>query len=217
MRDATSQLRFATKRGKSDVANKLISMFLHSLSLRISESWRIRVDSEEYEDLVRKSFGNRCPYCFRALVFSEAVVEHLDGMNRRRAGLHVPGNVLMACKKCNSEKRRDDTLAVLVLAPFGWASFLSHDGSTCASSCRTCSYWSEVWVNESERRQQLTDNLSRIRSFRSNFPELEQVLPRLQKTLPALLTKVYVDCQEFAETEMKALLEKFEQLSIREQ
>jgi len=63
VKDPTSQLRSATRRAKSDVANKLISMFLHELSRRISEKWSVKVDDEEYEKLVRKQFNNRCPYC----------------------------------------------------------------------------------------------------------------------------------------------------------
>jgi len=108
VKDPTSQLRSATRRAKSDVANKLISMFLHELSRKISENWPMKVDGEEYEGLVRKWFNNRCPYCSRNLADTVSVIEHLDGMNRYRAGLHAPGNVLVACRKCNIEKRRDD-------------------------------------------------------------------------------------------------------------
>src|SRR5256885_1023795 len=138
--DPTSQLRTATRRAKSDVANKLVSMFLHELSRRISQKWPIKVDSEEYGELVRRLFNNRCPYCSRELAETVAVIEHLDGMNRYRAGLHVPGNVLVACKRCNSEKRRDDSLKTLSLAKSGWESFLSHGGGGCSGSCLTCRY-----------------------------------------------------------------------------
>lgn len=214
MKDAASQIRSATRRAKSDVANKLISMFLHELSRRISEKWRIKIDSQEYEHLVRQSFGNRCPYCLRVLATSESVIEHLDGMNRYRAGLHVPGNVLVACRKCNGEKRRDDSLRVLSLASFGWASFLSHDGSRCPSSCLTCQYWKGIWADEIERNQRLGENLLKIQSFRSMFSEFEQTLPLLNEALPALLVRLYADCQTFAETEIKALLERFDQILI---
>jgi hypothetical protein len=213
VRDPTSQLRTATRRAKSDVANKLVSMFLHELSRRISQKWPIRVDGEEYEQLVRKLFNNQCPYCSRDLTDTFSVKEHLDGMNRYRAGLHVPGNVLMACRKCNSEKRRDDSQKVLLLATTGWESFLSHDGTRCAVSCLTCRYWSSVWGNETERRARLIENLERVRSFRRTFPEFELVLPSLARTLPVLLTKLYSDCQSFAEAEIKSLLEKFDQIS----
>jgi len=216
VKDASSRIRSATRRAKSDVANKLISMFLHELSRSISANWQTKVDSEEYEQLVRQSFDNRCPYCLRTLITTESVVEHLDGMNRYRAGLHVPGNVLVACKRCNSEKRRDDSLGVLSLACFGWASFLSHDGSRCAASCLTCQYWKSIWGDEIERKQLLGENLLRIQSFRSTFSEFEQTLPRLKDTLPALLTKLYADCQTFAETEIKALLETFEQMLTKD-
>lgn len=210
MKDAACQLRSATRRAKSDVANKLVSMFLHELSRRINETWPIRVDSEEYENLVRGHFNNRCPYCSVDLQTTVAVIEHLDGMNRFRAGLHVPGNVLVACRRCNSEKRRDDSIRVLTLDGCGWASFLSHDGTRCADFCHTCRYWRETWKDDSERNVQLSRNLQSIRSFRNAFPQFQAVLPVLAQILPPLLAKLYSDCQAFAETEIKSLLERFE-------
>ena len=213
MRDPTSQLRTATRRAKSDVANKLVSMFLHELSRRISQQWPIRVDGEEYEELVRKWFSNQCPYCSRDLAKTTPVVEHLDGMNRYRAGLHVPGNVLIACRRCNSEKRRDDSLKALSLARSGWESFLSHDGAHCAAGCHTCQYWKSIWEDETERRHRLKESLRRVRLFRHEFSEFEQILPSLMETLPALLTKLYSDCQTFAEAEILSLLERFEHIS----
>ena len=210
VKDPTSQLRSATRRAKSDVANKLVSMFLHEFSRRISEDWPIRVDGEEYEGLVRKWFDNRCPYCSCNLADTVSVIEHLDGMNRYRAGLHAPGNVLVACRRYNSEKRRDDSSKVLSLAKSGWESFLSHDGTQCVASCLTCRYWTGIWENEIERRLRLDENLQRIRSFRNEFSGFQQVLPTLGESLPALLTKLYSDCQTFAETEIKSLLDSFE-------
>jgi len=208
--DPISKLRTATLRAKSDVANKLVSMCLHEMSRRISQNWPLKVGSEEYERLVRERFNNRCPYCSRDLTISESVIEHLDGMNRYRAGLHVPGNVLVACRRCNSEKRRDDSLRILSLAGSGWESFLSHDGTRCVASCLTCRYWVSIWGDEAERKLRLGENLQTVRSFRDAFSEFQQVLPSLMETQPALLTKLYTDCQAFAETEIKSLLEKFD-------
>jgi hypothetical protein len=216
VKDPTSQLRSATTRAKSDVANKLISMFLHELSRRTCQSWSVRVDSEDYESLVRRLFDNRCPYCSCDLRENVWVIEHLDGMNRYRAGLHVPGNVLVACRKCNNEKRRDDSLKTLSLASSGWESFLSHDSTRCPSSCLTCHYWRTIWPDDPERRLRLAEKLERIRSFRREFPEFERDLPALRETLPALLTKVYSDCQIFAEKEIKSLLERLAHLSDTE-
>ena len=212
MKDPASQLRSATRRAKSDVANKLVSMFLHELSRRVCQDWPIKVDGGEDEELVRRQFNNRCPYCSRDLANPTSVIEHLDGMNRYRAGLHVPGNVLVACRTCNLEKRRDDSLKVLSLASSGWESFLSHDATRCPASCLTCRYWKSIWGDETERREQLSENLKRVRSFRRGFTEFEQVLPRLREALPALLTKLYSDCQSFAETEIQSLLTTFERL-----
>jgi hypothetical protein len=214
VKDSISKLRSATRRAKSDVANKLISMCLHEMSRRISQSWQIKVDGEAYEGLVRERFANRCPYCSCELTELNSVIEHLDGMNRYRAGLHVPGNVLVACKRCNSEKRRDDSLQVLSLAKSGWESFLSHDGLRCAATCRTCLYWKSLWSDEVERRRQLSENLHKIRTFRSAFLEFEQILPSLLETQPALLTKLYLDCQSFAEKEIKSLLESLRNSTV---
>lgn len=207
MKDPTSQLRSATTRAKSDVANKPVSMFLHELSRRIGRSWPIRVDSEEYEQIVRRRFRNRCPYCGCDLQLAPAIIEHLDGMNRYRVGLHIPGNVLVACKRCNSEKRRDDSIPALTLAMSGWESFLSHDGTRCAPLCKTCRYWAGIWEDAFQRKANLSENLEAIRSFRRDFPSLNETLPTLGEQLPHLLNKLYLDCQNFAQTEMTNLLE----------
>jgi hypothetical protein len=209
MKEPTALLLSATRRAKSDVANKLISMFLHELSRALSQDWHLRVESREYGELVRRSFSNRCPYCLCSLAETVPVVEHLDGMNRYRAGLHVPGNVLVACRRCNSEKRRDDSRLVLTLAHFGWESFLSHDESRCSQPCATCFYWAGVWPNRDERKLSLAGNLEKIRIFRREFKEFELALPLLTQTLPKLLTVLYADCQSFAELEIKTRLQDF--------
>lgn len=209
MTDAAAQIRRASRRAKSDVANKLVSMFLHELSRKISENWQIGVDSSEYEALIREVFGNKCPYCGCILSLGDSVIEHLDGMNRYRVGLHVSGNVLVACRECNSEKRRDDSSKVLSLSEWGWASFLSHDGLRCDPLCRTCRYWKAKWPDDGERKRRLDESLCRIRSFRDRFPEFERSRAQITAALPALLTKLYSDCQVFAETEIRRLLQSF--------
>jgi hypothetical protein len=209
MRDATSVLRTATRRAKSDVANKMVSMFLHELSRSICREWDLRVEGDKYGDMVRLRFGNLCPYCLKDLNQTTSVVEHLDGMNRYRTGLHIPGNVVVSCKKCNGEKRRDDGRKDLVLAESGWASFLSHDGGRCSASCATCLYWTTIWPDEQERTKQLAENIERIRHFRRDFASLEKKMSDFQAILPSTLTKLYSDCQSFAESEINLLLQQF--------
>jgi hypothetical protein len=214
--DASYQLRTATRRAKSDVANKLVSMFLHELSRRIGQDWPIRVDGAEYEQLVRAKFGNRCPYCSADLGVAPPVIEHLDGLNRYRVGLHLPGNVLVACKRCNSEKRRDDSRQALSLAHTGWESFLSHDGLRCEAECHSCHYWNGIWPNQSEKTINLTASLDKIRSFRSQFAEFQEILPLASQVLPELLKKLYSDCQSFAESEIRSLLGQVESSLINQ-
>jgi hypothetical protein len=184
-------------------------MFLHELSRRICQDWPIRVDSEEYARIVRERFANQCPYCSCDLTNTPSVIEHLDGMNRLRAGLHIPGNVLVACRRCNNEKRRDDASRKLTLGVFGWESFLMHDGSRCAPLCPTCRFWKQVWPGELQRGQRLAQNLQCIREFRRGFPEFEKMIQSLMDTLPIQLAKLYSDCQNFAEKEMNSLLDSF--------
>lgn len=189
-------------------------MFLHELSRRIIRQWPLRVDGGEYEAIVRERFVNRCPYCCCDLIATTPVVEHLDGMNRYRAGLHVPGNVLVACRRCNGEKRRDDQLKVLTLAGSGWESFLAHDGTRCKIPCATCEYWKGIWPDPRERKQRLSENLEKIRAFRREFVEFGRVQPVLAEALPGLLTKLYSDCQSFAEAEIASLLRHFEEKGL---
>jgi len=63
---------------------------------------------------------------------------------------------------------------------------------------------------ETERSLRLSENLQSIRSFRSSFPEYERAVVSLMKTHPALLSKLYSDCQNFAEMEIKSLLDGFD-------
>ena len=212
--DPTSLLRTATRRAKSDVANKMISMFLHELSRRISRDWQMKTEGEAYAALVRDWFKNRCPYCGCDLTVCIPAVEHMDGMNRNRVGLHVPGNVIVSCKRCNSEKRRDDSRLVLTLAPTGWESFLSHDGMRCAANCATCNYWTALWPDPEERQKRLSTNLTVLRNFRAEFPELQLAVALHRDILPQLLAQLYADCQSFAETEIHSLLERFHNPSI---
>ncbi len=58
----------------------------------------------------------------------------------------------------------------------------------------------------------MNENLTRIQKFRGKFSELEHLTDSLNKSLPELLTKLYADCQVFAEREIKVLLARFNQI-----
>ncbi len=169
--ETAAYLRRATSRAKSDVANKLISMLLHEISRRIVTITGFGVNDADYARNVVATFGDGCGYCQRPLESDRAAVEHLDGMNRFRVGLHIPGNVIVACKRCNSAKRQDDQLLMLRLAGSGWESFLSHDGSRCEPSCKTCLYWRSVWADEALRENALRSASTKITLFRNSYPD----------------------------------------------
>src|ERR1022692_400070 len=97
---ASACRRAAPPGAKSDVANKLVSMFLHDLSRKICASLELSVTDARYAEAVEAAFGSNCCYCYQPLERDRTSVEHLEGMNRFRLGLHVPGNVILACKRC---------------------------------------------------------------------------------------------------------------------
>ncbi|HYG59463.1 MAG TPA: HNH endonuclease signature motif containing protein [Symbiobacteriaceae bacterium] len=188
--DPTQVLVIASSRAKSDVANKLVSMVLHKLSLECLSGLTVR--SQAYRMAVHQAFGDSCPYCGRRLERNTTVAEHLDAMNRFRAGLHVPGNVLPACKACNSKKRRDDQQKDLRLADSGWANFLSHDGTKCSDDCPTCSYWVSVLGTE-ERTEALSRSRQRIEDFRVQY--LPPLAPSMSARAQVLLWDFYKESQ----------------------
>lgn len=180
-------------------------MFLHEVSRRACVAGSMTVSDLRYRDYVLKSFGHSCLDSGRNLEHDRASVEHLDGMNRFRAGLHVPGNVAMACRRYNNEKRRDDPKAKLSLASSGWESFLSHDGHRCEAECKTCSYWASVWPDDTLRIQMLGQVRERIRQFQLPYNLFitwsANVRPSIQNKVEAL----YRACQDFATGEIEKL------------
>jgi hypothetical protein len=207
--DPSKLLRKATSRAKSDVANKLVSMLLHELSRRVNQTTRLTVNGPAYSRLAADFFGSKCPYCSRELVARHVSVEHLDGMNRFRAGLHIPGNVVVSCSDCNREKRRDDQLRELSLAKSGWESFLSHDSLHCKQSCKTCAYWEILFPDIEARKAHLFRVRSLICEFR-NTPEVAASIEAslaVQETARHTLENFYRESQAYALTSIKELVD----------
>lgn len=205
--DPIELLRKSTSRAKSDVANKLVSMLLHELSRRVNQVTRLTVNGATYSKLASDYFGNLCLYCSRELKSKHVAVEHLDGMNRFRAGLHIPGNVLISCSDCNREKRRDDQLPLLVLASTGWESFLSHDSTRCQSGCKSCHYWRQLMPIREIRSAHLSKAANRIREFRG-IPQVHASLKAsksIQKLAAPMLQKFYRESQDYAQSSISSL------------
>jgi hypothetical protein len=210
----SAYLRTATSRAKSDVANKLVSMFLHDLSRKICGSLELSVTDARYAEAVEAAFGSNCCYCCQPLEKDRTSVEHLEGMNRFRLGLHIPGNVILACKRCNGEKRRDDQLDQLTLGECGWESFLSHDSTRCVATCNTCRYWRSVLPDPPERAEAMKNALQKIAAFRSQYPVSLQWGRGARTVLRQTVDSLYRGCQEFATNQIrKTVDEAFSNLS----
>jgi len=203
--DSSKALQRATGRAKSDVANKLVSMFLHEVSRKTCLAGGLAVSDTRYRETVVESFGHRCLYCDRELEHDRAAVEHLEGMNRFRAGLHIPGNVAMACRRCNAEKRRDDQNPVLSLAQSGWESFLSHDGTLCPDGCKTCAYWSAHFQDIETRAQMMRTARDKIFRFQEPFRRFTEWSTNARPAIQKNVERLYRDCQNFATVEIEKL------------
>ena len=203
--DSALALGRATGRAKSDVANKLVSMLLHEISRRACAAGDMSVSDPAYRKSVIQGFGHLCVYCSQSLEHDRAAVEHLDGMNRFRIGLHVPGNVAMACRRCNSEKRRDDQLPTLILAPTGWKSFLSHDAIRCPPGCKTCAYRFSLWPDSTLRATNLTQVTQRLEEFRKPYARFIAWTDANRLAVQSRVELLYRSCQQFATSEIEKL------------
>jgi hypothetical protein len=205
---ASACLRSATSRAKSDVANKLVSMFLHDLSRKICASLQLNITDARYAEAVEAAFGSNCCYCNQPLEKDRISVEHLEGMNRFRLGLHIPGNVVLACKRCNGEKRRDDQLDHLTLAECGWESFLWHDSMRCGANCNTCRYWRTVWPDPVERAEATNNARQKITAFRSQYPASLRWSRGARTFLKQTVDTLYRSCQEFATGQIRKTVDE---------
>lgn len=61
--------------------------------------------------------GRRCVYCATALDFETATLDHVYPLSH--GGAHHPGNVVLACTRCNSLK--SDLLPYEFFAMYPWA------------------------------------------------------------------------------------------------
>ena len=205
---ASAYLRRATSRAKSDVTNKLVSMLLHDLSRKICASLQLNITDARYAEAVEAAFGSNCCYCYQPLEEDRTSVEHLEGKNRFRFGLHIPGNVVLACKRCNGEKRRDDQLDRLTLAECGWESFLSHDSTRCVATCNTCRYWRTVWPDPTERSEAMKNATQKIAVFRSQYPASLQWSRGARTFLRQTVDSLYRACQEFATGQIRKTVDE---------
>lgn len=208
--DSAKALQKATGRAKSDVANKLVSMFLHEVSRRACHAGGLGVADPAYGDAVLVTFGHRCLYCGRDLEHDRVAVEHLNGMNRFQVGLHVPGNVAISCRRCNNEKRRDDLLPALSCNQWGWESFLFHDGTKCQQPCKTCGYWRDLFPDSKARAEALRTSREKIAAFQVPFRHFTNWADSNRSTIREKVESLYRLCQNFASQEISRLTEEID-------
>lgn len=192
--DPFAHLRRRNQRQKSDVAQKLVAMCLHDLSSKLVKEWpSLKVETSEYSRSVQEAFGDACAFCDSKLA-SDTHVEHLVAMNRARCGLHIAGNVVLSCKRCNNAKRRDDQALTRTSGAGGWDNFLEHNGSCGPQPCSTCTYWETRLPSPTARRDHLGARFAKIHAFRQGFRDIDT------RPLAKALEAVYRRWQDEAET-----------------
>jgi hypothetical protein len=89
-------------RSYSDVPNRTVRLFLQEAGLQYDENRGFpRFTFRTLPPELLTWFRNECAYCGGPPPFVE---EHIVPMNRILVGLHSWGNIVPACKDCNSAK-----------------------------------------------------------------------------------------------------------------
>ncbi|MZP31367.1 hypothetical protein GTO91_16830 [Heliobacterium undosum] len=193
-----------SSRGTADVANKLVNMILSAVNKEYIKDSTVK--DPIYIESVKKYFGPRCVYCER--VFNEnfeSVREHVEAMNRFRAGLDVQGNVLLSCKECNEKKKEYDQMS-LSEVPNAWEKLLKPFGNDCLDGCKHCEYWRSIYRGKSddEIRFILEKRLEKIKNFRIQYLPLN--FDKIRCGLVSILDEVYKECQSFAKQKEQEVL-----------
>lgn len=64
-----------------------------------------------------KEFNGKCAYCETKITIATADVDHVVPMNKVSVGLHMYGNLVIACKPCNSDKHSHSMAAFVAKYP----------------------------------------------------------------------------------------------------
>lgn len=88
--------------GLADISQQATRWVLDSLG-------RVWMQKRGYEKIPKGSetseiFNGCCPYCDLPLAGLDTTIDHIVAINQALCGLHVPGNRLKCCRKCNHEK-----------------------------------------------------------------------------------------------------------------
>ena len=96
----------------SDASNTMIRAFLIKVGeFHLSHSFDVGngLGKKKWIKIKNETFNNSCAYCEKKETDSEKLtIDHLIGLNRDECGLHHPGNVVPACRSCNSSKKKKD-------------------------------------------------------------------------------------------------------------
>jgi len=90
-----------------DAANTAVRAFLTKLGeLYLTRSFNTGsgAGKKDWIKIKEEVFNNSCAYCGKANILLQ--MDHVIMFNRNGYGLHHPGNIIPACKKCNIRSKK---------------------------------------------------------------------------------------------------------------
>jgi 5-methylcytosine-specific restriction endonuclease McrA len=104
---AASRYVSRVARGRADIANTALRIFLQELGAAYDEERGLTPYRAKDFSSIKAFFGNQCCYCGVELT-AGANQDHLIPMNKADLGLHAWGNIVPACQLCNAKKQSGD-------------------------------------------------------------------------------------------------------------
>lgn len=97
-------------KGKSDISNSAIRMFLQKVG-EAYDQYRglqpFKPTTTQWAEVL-DFFDSQCCYCDESVTLKSAVKDHLVPINKDSLGLHAWGNVVPSCRDCNRKKHNRD-------------------------------------------------------------------------------------------------------------
>jgi hypothetical protein len=102
--EKTPEMKISSRRNSRYKGNP-IGYSQNSLIRNILSNLGNESFSEDDWEKTKEYFNNKCAYCGNS---GELIIEHAIPINREKLGEHRIGNIIPACKKCNSNKHDKD-------------------------------------------------------------------------------------------------------------
>ena len=136
---AEKALRAARGRYKGNAIGNAQNLLVRNLLSRLGDE---QFSASHWEAVIAE-FGNRCAYCGAA---EDLVMDHVVPINKQALGEHRLGNLVPACRSCNTKKAERDFRA-----------YVSHDQTRSRSIEAHMAKHAYVPIGENEQLRQIIE------------------------------------------------------------